>query len=106
MTQELSDVLCRSTSKVNQDSATFGCLRHWDTGDNMVLVCHVILVDHMIRGSRYVMSGEPLMISKHHVTFGGHRRSGSGDTMFLMVEEQDSKCFHLNLRELFISKAH
>ena len=46
------------------------------------------------------------MISNHHVTFGGHRRSGSGDTMFLMVEEQDSKCVHLNLRELFISKAH
>ena len=30
------------------------------------------------------------MVSHHHVTFGGHRHCGSGDIMFVVVEEQDS----------------
>ena len=30
------------------------------------------------------------MVSHHHATFGGHRHCGSGDIMFVVVEEQDS----------------
>ena len=35
-----------------------------------------------------------------------HRHCGSGDTMFLVVEGQDSTCPRFNLPLLFISKAH
>ena len=32
------------------------------------------------------------MVRHHPVKFGGHRHCGSGDIMFLVVEEQDSTC--------------
>ena len=46
------------------------------------------------------------MVSHHPAKFGGHRHCGSGDTMFLVVEGQDSTCPRLNPPLLFISKAH
>ena len=30
---------------------------------------------------------EPLMVSDHHVKFGGNRQYGGGDIMILVVEE-------------------
>ena len=41
----------------------------------------------------------------HPAKFGDHRHCGSGDTMFLLIEEQDSTCL-LETALLFISKAH
>ena len=46
------------------------------------------------------------MVSHHPAKFGGPRRCGSGDLIFLVVEEQDSTCFRFNPQLLFISKAH
>ena len=46
------------------------------------------------------------MVSHHTAKFGGHRHCGSGDMMFVVVEEQDSTCPRLDPPLLFISKAH
>ena len=46
------------------------------------------------------------MVSHHIAKFGGHRKCGSGDIMFLLVEEQDSTCPLLNPSVLLIAKAH
>ena len=43
------------------------------------------------------------MVSHHRAKFGGHSQCGSGDKMFLVVEEQDSTCSLLNSPLLFIS---
>ena len=36
------------------------------------------------------------MITHQYAKFGGHSHCGSADTMFLVVEEQDSTCSRLN----------
>ena len=46
---------------------------------------------------RPVSAGHPAM-------FGGQRRCDSGDTMFLVAEEEKFRCSHFNLLLLFISK--
>ena len=46
------------------------------------------------------------MVGHHFAKFGGRRRFGSEDIMFLVVEEQDFTCPSLNLLILFISKGH
>ena len=46
------------------------------------------------------------MITHHPVKFGDHGHCSSGEIMFPVVEEQNSKCFHLNPSLLFISKGH
>ena len=46
------------------------------------------------------------MVSHHPAKSGGHRHCGSGDIMFLGVQEQDSSYSRLNLPLLFISKGH
>ena len=68
----------------------------------MVLACHVILQDHLIKRS---CDWEPFMLSHHPAKFGGHGQNGSGDMSFV-AEEQNSKCSLLNLPLLLISKAH
>ena len=50
----------------------------------MILVCHVILQDHVIKESCNFMSK---ILSAQ---FGGYRHYGSADLMFLVVEGQDS----------------
>ena len=45
------------------------------------------------------------MVSHHSAKFGDHRHCGSGD-MFLVAEEENSRCSHFNLPLLFISKGH
>ena len=46
------------------------------------------------------------MVSHHLAKFGGHRHCGSGDMMFLVVEEQGSTCPCFNIPLLIISKGH
>ena len=46
------------------------------------------------------------MESHHPAKFGDHRHCGSGDIMFLVVEEQYFKFSRLNFPLLFIPKAH
>ena len=35
---------------VSRHPGMFGCYRHYGSRDKMVLVCHVILEDHVIKG--------------------------------------------------------
>ena len=72
------------------------------SGDIMVLVCHVILNDSMIKGSCNFMGGAPRGKSPP-ANSGGHRHCGGAD-MFLVVEGQDST--RLNPPSLLISNAH
>ena len=46
------------------------------------------------------------MLSQHPPKHGRHRHCGSGDKIFLVVEEEDSRCSRFNLPLLFISKGH
>ena len=43
------------------------------------------------------------MVGYHPANSGDHKHWGCVDTMFLVVEGQDSICSHLNLLVLFIS---
>ena len=45
------------------------------------------------------------MVSHHPAKFGDHRHCGSGD-MFLVTEEENSRCTCFNLPLLCISKGH
>ena len=54
----------------------------------------------------HVISGlQPVMVCQKPAKFGGHRHCGSGD-MFLVAEEEDSRCSRFNSPLLFISKRH
>ena len=52
------------------------------------------------------------MASHHPAKFGDHRHCGNGDIMFLIAEEQNSRCSRFNPplllipSLLFISKGH
>ena len=46
----------------------------------MILICHVILQDHVIKGSCDLGR----KVSYHPAKFGGHWHSGSGDIMILV----------------------
>ena len=46
------------------------------------------------------------MVSNHPAKFGGHRHCGSGDIIFLIAEEEDSRCSRFNPPLLFISKGN
>ena len=46
------------------------------------------------------------MISHHLAKFGDHRHCGSGNIMFLLDEEENSRCSHFNPPLLFISIGH
>ena len=46
------------------------------------------------------------MVSHHSSKFGDHRHCGSRDMMFLVAEDENSRCFGFNLPFLFISKGH
>ena len=47
----------------------------------MISVSHIILPDHVIKGSCDVMGNQ---VSYHRAKFGGLSHSGSGDIMFLV----------------------
>ena len=44
---------------------------------------------------------EPLMVIHHPAKFGGHRHSGSGDIVFLVAKEENSRCCCFNPPLLF-----
>ena len=70
----------------------------------MVLVCNLISQDHVIKGSCNFL-GENT--SWKVTTFLNLLVIGIEVVeIFLMIEEQDSKCSCLNLPLLFISKGH
>ena len=46
------------------------------------------------------------MVSHHFAKFGGHRRSGSVDIMFLVAKEENSKCSRFNPPLLFNLQAY
>ena len=72
----------------------------------IVLVCQVILQEHVINGPYDLMGMSPFMVNHHPAKFGAHGHCGSGDITFLMIEEQDSTCSCLKRPIVFISKAH
>ena len=48
----------------------------------MLLVCHMISQDHMIKGSKG--GWVPLIVSHTPANFGGHKDRGNGDIMVLV----------------------
>ena len=67
----------------------------------MILVCHVISEDHVIKGRVILWVGPPHGKS---AMFGAHNHCGSGDIMFSVAEEEDSKYCRFNPPLLFVSK--
>ena len=51
--------------------AKFSCDRHCGSGDIIVLVCHVILQNHIIKGSNALYGWEPLTVTHHLAKLGG-----------------------------------
>ena len=46
------------------------------------------------------------MVSHHPAKFGNHKHRGSGDILFLVAEEEKSRCSRLHPSLLFMSKGH
>ena len=42
-------------------AANFGGFRHCGSGDKIFLICHVISKDHLFKGLRDIMGGNPAM---------------------------------------------
>ena len=72
--------------------ANFGGHSHPFSGVIMILVCHVISLNHVI------------MVGYHPDKFGGNRHCGSEDIMLLVGEGEDPRCSCFNPPLLFISK--
>ena len=78
----------------------------------MLLVCHVISKDHVIKESYDLMGGSPswqvttLPDLVAIVEICGGYSGDSRDIMFLVVQDKDSTCFRFNPPFLFISKRH
>ena len=75
-------------TKVSYHLATFGGYRRCGSGDIMILVCHMILLDHVLTRSRnqrvmWVYEQKPIKVSYHPATFLSHRHSGSGDIFLI-----------------------
>ena len=68
----------------SQQLATFGGQRHCDSGDIMILVCHVISQDHVIKGSYDFFWQEPIKVRYPPAKIDGHRHSDSGDIVVLV----------------------
>ena len=49
---------------------------------------------------------EPILVSYHPAKSGDHGHCGSENIMFLVAEEQNSRCSCFNPPLLFISKRH
>lgn len=71
---------------VIQHPVKFNGHRHSVSVYITVLAWHVILQNHLIKGSIDFM-GEPLTVSQHPSKFGGLWYCGTVDIMFLAVEE-------------------
>ena len=64
--------------KTNYHHIKFRDHRHSGSGDMVVLVCHVILQNHVIKG-RSPHRQESIKVGYHPTKFDGHRDSNSGD---------------------------
>ena len=67
--------------QISHHSNKFRGYRHCASDDVLVLACHVILQDRMIKGSCDFMSSSPLQpikVSYHRAKFGSHNHSGIG----------------------------
>ena len=71
----------------------FGDHRHCGNGDMMVLVCHMILQDQVMKRSCDFMGRRPIEASYHPVKVSGHSHSSSGVVMILVCHmiSQDHK---------------
>ena len=68
----------------HHDPVKFGTHRHCNIGDILVLVCHTISLDHVIKGSCDFKGGKPIKVSYHTAKLGRHGLAGSGDiTVFI-----------------------
>ena len=67
--------------QVKSPPCQFEGQRHCNSGDIMVLVCHMILQDYITKGSCDYIVKSPSMLS-YQPTFGGHRHC---DTRVVMV---------------------
>ena len=74
-----------AVAKVNSACHKVVAHIHSVSGDKMVLVCHMILQDHVIKGS-LDFSGfqEPVQVSCHPAMFGSHKHRDVGDIMALV----------------------
>ena len=63
--------------------AKFGGDSHCGSGDIMILVCYVILQDHVIKGLSLYRQA-PIKVSYHPANFVGHKHCGGGDIMILV----------------------
>ena len=72
----------------------------------MNLVCHEMLEDHVIKASCDFIGGSPSWYATTLPSLVSHRHRGSGDMMFLVAEEENSRWFCFNPPLLFISKEH
>ena len=68
--------------KISYHPANFARHRNCSSGDIMIIVYHVILQDHVIKGSCDFMDRSPSK-SYHPAKFGVHKHSITGD-MFLL----------------------
>ena len=59
----------------------------------MILVCHVVLQDYVIKGSLEFYWQEAIKVGYHPVKFGSHRHSDGGDIVVLVchVMPQDHR---------------
>ena len=57
----------------------------------MNLVCHEMLEDHVIKASCDFIGGSPSWYATTLPSLVSHRHRGSGDMMFLVAEEENSR---------------
>ena len=79
-------------------TARFGCHSYSGSGVIMILVCLVILQDHVIKESYCFMGGTTLIVSHHPAKFGSYRPCGSGDIMFSVAEEKKNSDALVSIR--------
>ena len=86
--------------------ANFGGHSHSGCNVIMILVCLMISQNLVIKRSCNFIGRTPLMVIHQPHKFDSHCRCASGDLMFSVAEEEDSRCSSFNPPLLFISKGH
>ena len=67
-----------------QDPHKFIDHRFCESGDFMLLICHMNSCEHMLKGLCAFMGGSPLAVSLSHSTFLSHWSSASGEILYLI----------------------
>ena len=81
----------------------FGGHNHFGSEVIKILGCRLLLQDQIIQASYDFMIGSPPHGKSLPSQVGGHRHWGSGDMIFLLVEDQDSTCCRLKLVQPCVS---